>query len=61
MTNERFQALMDNDDLPLTQAEQDQGWHFCDEFDGLLRNNAEDMAESSDAFQCDCMKGNCYL
>jgi hypothetical protein len=36
MTNERWRALMDNDDLPLTAEEIAGGWHFCWEWDGLL-------------------------
>ncbi len=36
MTNERYHSLGADDSLPLTQAEMDEGWHFCMEFDGLL-------------------------
>ena len=36
MTNERWNQLMDNDDLLLTEEEIKEGWHFCNEFDGLL-------------------------
>lgn len=37
MSNARYAALMDNDDLPLTQDEKDAGWHFCHGgWDGLL-------------------------
>ena len=36
ISNARFVALMDNDDLPLTQEEKDAGWHFCGNWDGLL-------------------------
>lgn len=50
MTLERFKALMDDDDLPLTEDEKKQGYHFCWEFDGLLRTNQDEE------FQCDCLK-----
>lgn len=36
MSDERFAALMKDDDLPLTDAEISDGWHFCWEMDGLL-------------------------
>jgi hypothetical protein len=36
MTNTRWKLLMDCDDLNLTEQEIAQGWHFCNEFDGLL-------------------------
>jgi len=36
MTDERYNALMRSDVLPLTEAEIADGWHFCWEFDGLL-------------------------
>lgn len=36
MTNERYNELMTNDKLSLTKEEVAIGWHFCNEFDGLL-------------------------
>ena len=37
MTDERYRDLMNFDSMArLTHEEQDQGWHFCYEFDGLL-------------------------
>lgn len=39
MTDERYHALMDNDDLPLTREEIAEGWQKCHEFDRLLRSN----------------------
>lgn len=36
MTRERYNTLMGNDDLPLTDEEIKEGWHFCYEWDGLL-------------------------
>lgn len=48
MTTERWQHLMSNDNENLRQDEVDEGWHFCWEFDGLLRNNNEVT------FQCTC-------
>lgn len=49
MTNERIKDLMADDDLNLTKEEWDEGWHFCLEFDGLLRKN-----EPQDDFICTC-------
>jgi hypothetical protein len=54
MTKERFEELMDNTDLKLTNAEWREGWHFCDEFDGLLRNNAEDNEGVEHPWSCQC-------
>lgn len=36
MSDERYKALMQNDDVQLTEEELKQGWHYCYEFDGLL-------------------------
>jgi hypothetical protein len=36
MTRARFKQLSADDGPNLTQAEIDEGWHFCAEFDGLL-------------------------
>ena len=36
MTPERYDALCDNDKLPLTQQEAREGWHFCPDWDFLL-------------------------
>lgn len=36
MTNERYNELMNNVLLSLTPEEIALGWHFCNEFDGLL-------------------------
>jgi hypothetical protein len=37
MTDERYDELMEDDNLRLTQEEIDEGWHFCMcEWDGLL-------------------------
>ena len=35
MTNNRWSEVMDND-VPLTESEISEGWHFCAEWDGLL-------------------------
>lgn len=49
MTDERYSSLMDMEkNLELTQDEIKEGWHFCSEFDGLLRNNNEEE------FKCTC-------
>lgn len=54
MTKERWNYMMSNKawyaDTELTPIEINQGWHFCFEFDGLLRNNNEEK------FQCTCIK-----
>lgn len=36
MSNERWQALMNDQDLELTGEELKEGWHFCPDWDGLL-------------------------
>ena len=36
MTRERFNELMRRLDMLLTPEEEAEGWHFCNEFDGLL-------------------------
>ncbi len=41
MTHERYVQLSGPRNIPLTLAEQAQGWHFCPEMDGLLANSNE--------------------
>ena len=36
MSEERYKALMEDDNLELTPEEIEAGWHFCYDFDGLL-------------------------
>lgn len=36
MTKARYNELMSTDVAKLTEAEVEEGWHFCNEFDGLL-------------------------
>lgn len=36
MTNERYVLLRTNEDEQLTKEEIKEGWHFCDDYDGLL-------------------------
>lgn len=36
MTPQRYKQLFENLKEKLTKEENDLGWHFCDEFDGLL-------------------------
>ncbi len=36
MTNERYQHLFNTDGEKITPEENAMGWHWCDEFDGLL-------------------------
>ena len=44
MSDERYNFLMsfEGQEEKLTEDEIKQGWHFCLEFDGLLRNNNEE-------------------
>lgn len=58
MTNERWRDLSENDDLQLTLGELAEGWHFCQEFDGLLRQprDAADDPASPDTYECPCLK-----
>ena len=50
MLAERFEYLMSKEgaDESLTLQEVLEGWHFCWEFDGLLRNSNEED------FKCNC-------
>lgn len=48
MTKELYNQLNGIDDYKMTQEEIRSGWHFCYEFDGLVRNSNEDQ------FVCDC-------
>jgi len=50
MTDYRYQELNGPNDIPLTDDEIRQGWHFCYEFDGPCRNSNED------SFVCNCNK-----
>lgn len=36
MTDKRYSELMHNIDLTLTEEEIKEGWHFCQDWDGLL-------------------------
>jgi hypothetical protein len=59
MLDERWKYLMSDKawdaNIPLTKEEVDQGWHFCDEFDGLLRQPRD--ADNPTGFECGCLKG----
>lgn len=48
MNPQRYLKLNGPDDHALTADEISDGWHFCDEFDGLLRNSNEEP------FKCGC-------
>lgn len=37
MTNERFWQLQNSATLPLTKEELKDGWHFCPDWDGMLK------------------------
>ncbi len=45
MTDTRFAELMKDDGAELTEAEVCEGWHFCNEFDGLLVNWRDKASE----------------
>lgn len=52
MTDARFKELMEGDNAAgphMTPEEWEEGWHFCHEFDGLLRKN-----EPQEEFICTC-------
>ena len=49
MTDARFKELMEDDRKPMTPEEWAEGWHYCHEFDGLLRKN-----EPAEEFFCTC-------
>lgn len=52
MGETRWQMLMNDPDLKLTEDEIGQGWHFCAEFDGLLRNTNK---EPDSECPCACL------
>ena len=52
MTDLRWKELMADDELPLSVEELGVGWHWCDEFDGLLVG--PEMGEW-DCCLCDCV------
>ena len=52
MTEERYNQLSNNDNLKLTDDELKEGWHFCDEWDGLLVS--PEMPESKHCRCKDC-------
>ncbi len=39
MKNERFKQIMDDEEVTLTAEEIREGWHFCEEMDGVLANS----------------------
>ena len=49
MTEERWNMLMADDQLSLTNEEFDQGWHFCLSWDGLLIHTLDPEIKS-----CEC-------
>ena len=51
MTNDRYRALERNTALMLTQAEIDEGWHFCIDWDGMLIGPGMTAVEG-----CQCQK-----
>jgi len=51
MRQERHDALMFNVNLDLTQSEQDEGWHFCCDYDGLLSNKSDEDNEPCQCFE----------
>lgn len=55
MKSERWKLLMEDYKIPLTNAEQDEGWHFCNEFDGLLVKGDPKEKVCGDS----CIKAEC--
>ncbi len=51
MTDARWKELMESNDLPLTKEEIAEGWHWCNEFDGLL------IGPEDGAMECCTCKG----
>lgn len=65
MTNQRYSLLMNHDYINLTPEEIAQGWHFCYEFDGLLRQPMDESDVlmlkgdgTTTAFKCTCLDPN---
>lgn len=54
MTKERWLFVQESDSEPLTEAEIAEGWHFCNEMDGLLRQPRDD--DDPRSWECDCLK-----
>lgn len=52
MDQERYCALMQHDDKPLTEVEIKQGWHFCVEADGLLVGPGMAEMRECECFSC---------
>lgn len=58
MTKERWKLVQENDNEQLTAAEIAQGWHFCYEFDGLLRQPQDEddvLHLKGEGFKCTCV------
>jgi len=49
MIEERWNMLMEDEQLNLTDEELKQGWHFCNSFDGLLIHILDPESEG-----CEC-------
>ena len=45
MNKKRYKELMNNIELKLTEEEIKEGWHFCEEWDGLLIHKSWKEAE----------------
>ena len=54
MTTGRYNELLNNLELSLTMDEIKEGWHFCNEFDGLLVKGDPNESICGDA----CIKWN---
>lgn len=51
MTRTRYQALMADEGLSLTDQERGEGWHFCYDWDGLLIHSDDIEIESCHCFR----------
>lgn len=52
MSEERYKELMSSFDGELTDKEIDDGWHFCNDWDGLLIHTTHDEMQG-----CHCYRG----
>lgn len=50
MSLNRWKELMDDESKELTSDEQQKGWHFCTEWDGLLIHPSDEESRSCKCF-----------
>jgi hypothetical protein len=54
MTSARYKELMAENNVQLTEAEIDQGWHFCEDWDDLLVGPEENSEWGDNVNECLC-------